>query len=168
MSGIENEIKKENDSDRIILKQVKSWLITSNLVLIISSIIVILVSLTTIVITVILLAALNNNTPNIPQIPDLSTDSAYWTNRVKIISRHEWLASPPAIPLDKLIPPVKYVIISHSAMNYCHDQAQCVHQVRYIQIFHMTSKNWADIAYNFLVGGDGNGYEGRGWNFIDI
>lgn len=23
---------------------------------------------------------------------------------------------------------------------------------------------WSDIGYSFLVGGDGNWYEGRGWN----
>lgn len=27
----------------------------------------------------------------------------------------------------------------------------------------MESRNWSDIAYNFLVGGDGAAYEGRGW-----
>lgn len=28
----------------------------------------------------------------------------------------------------------------------------------------MESRNWSDIGYNFLVGGDGNAYEGRGWS----
>lgn len=28
----------------------------------------------------------------------------------------------------------------------------------------MESKNWDDIGYNFLVGGDGEVYEGRGWD----
>lgn len=28
----------------------------------------------------------------------------------------------------------------------------------------MEGRNWSDIAYNFLVGGDGNVYEGRGWD----
>lgn len=27
----------------------------------------------------------------------------------------------------------------------------------------MTTKKWSDIGYNFLVGEDGNVYEGRGW-----
>lgn len=33
-----------------------------------------------------------------------------------------------------------------------------------IQTFHIESKGWDDIGYNFLVGGDGAVYVGRGWN----
>lgn len=36
--------------------------------------------------------------------------------------------------------------------------------MRYIQNFHIESQNFSDIGYNFLVGGDGAVYEGRGWN----
>ncbi|XP_053674142.1 peptidoglycan recognition protein 3-like [Anopheles nili] len=41
----------------------------------------------------------------------------------------------------------------------------CMYQVKLIQDFHISpdSKNFSDIAYQFLVGGDGNAYEGRGW-----
>lgn len=39
----------------------------------------------------------------------------------------------------------------------------CKEEVRKIQKLHI-NKNWADIGYNFLVGGDGRIYEGRGWN----
>jgi peptidoglycan recognition protein LC len=33
-----------------------------------------------------------------------------------------------------------------------------------MQTFHMESKSWDDIGYNFMVGGDGDVYEGRGWD----
>jgi peptidoglycan recognition protein LC len=33
-----------------------------------------------------------------------------------------------------------------------------------MQTYHMESKSWDDIGYNFLVGGDGDVYEGRGWD----
>lgn len=33
-----------------------------------------------------------------------------------------------------------------------------------MQTFHMESRGWDDIAYNFLIGGDGCVYEGRGWD----
>ena len=36
--------------------------------------------------------------------------------------------------------------------------------MRVAQTFHIESKGWDDIAYNFLVGGDGLIYEGRGWD----
>ncbi|XP_043477897.1 peptidoglycan-recognition protein SC2-like [Leptopilina heterotoma] len=164
MAAIENGIKKENDNDRIILKQVKTWLITSNLILILSSIVVTLVS-TTILITVILLMSVKSNTPNIPQVPASSNESDVWIHGVKVVSRDEWLAQP-AQEREKLTLPVKYVFISHTATDFCNNQAECVHRVRYIQIFHMSSQGWADIGYNFLVGGDGNVYEGRGWDYV--
>lgn len=39
-------------------------------------------------------------------------------------------------------------------------------RVRLIQTFHMESKNWDDIGYNYLIGGDGAIYEGRGLKFV--
>lgn len=38
-------------------------------------------------------------------------------------------------------------------------------QVRYLQTYDIESRGWDDIAYNFLIGGDGGAYIGRGWNF---
>lgn len=36
--------------------------------------------------------------------------------------------------------------------------------MRTIQTYHIESRHWDDIGYNFLVGGDGCVYEGRGWD----
>lgn len=44
-------------------------------------------------------------------------------------------------------------------------KAVCANRIQMIQIFHMESKGWDDIAYSFLVGGDGAVYVGRGWDF---
>ncbi|MEO3974719.1 N-acetylmuramoyl-L-alanine amidase [Streptomyces sp. CAU 1734] len=38
--------------------------------------------------------------------------------------------------------------------------------VRQIQNYHMDSRGWSDIGYNFLVDRDGRIYEGRGWDVV--
>ncbi|XP_017776604.1 PREDICTED: peptidoglycan-recognition protein LC-like [Nicrophorus vespilloides] len=85
------------------------------------------------------------------------------SGKLKIISRKEWLAQPPTEPVNKLNLPVPLVIIHHTATDNCSNQAECTFYTRYIQTFHIESKHWWDIGYNFLVGGDGFAYEGRGW-----
>lgn len=35
--------------------------------------------------------------------------------------------------------------------------------VRNIQDFHMQTRKWDDIGYNFIIGRDGTVYVGRGW-----
>ncbi|XP_058790731.1 peptidoglycan-recognition protein LE-like isoform X2 [Phymastichus coffea] len=84
---------------------------------------------------------------------------------VPYVTRRQWVAQPPQVSPDKLTEyPPPYVIISHTATEPCYDRGSCVYTVRYIQTFHIESKGWDDISYNFLVGGDGSIYEGRGWD----
>ena len=54
--------------------------------------------------------------------------------------------------------------MSYTSTTFCDTLAQCVLKVRAAQTFHIEFRGWDDIAYNFLVGGDGNVYEGRGWD----
>ena len=45
------------------------------------------------------------------------------------------------------------------------DIESCSAEVKKIQDFHMgPQRNWWDIGYNFLIGEDGNIYEGRGFD----
>ncbi|XP_066296595.1 peptidoglycan-recognition protein SC2-like [Branchiostoma lanceolatum] len=60
--------------------------------------------------------------------------------------------------------PVPKVVIHHSAGATCSTQSTCSAQVRNIQSYHMDGRGYSDIGYNFLVGNDGNVYEGRGWD----
>lgn len=39
-------------------------------------------------------------------------------------------------------------------------QVDCAYQVRLIQTFHIESRGWTDIGYNFLVGENGAIYVG--------
>ncbi|CAH0546714.1 unnamed protein product [Brassicogethes aeneus] len=84
------------------------------------------------------------------------------TGKLRMVSRVEWLAQP-AVDSTPLKTPVPLVIIHHTATENCSAYGQCVLQTRLIQDFHVQSRQWWDIAYNFLVGGDGSAYEGRGW-----
>ncbi|XP_053691143.1 peptidoglycan-recognition protein LE-like [Sabethes cyaneus] len=84
---------------------------------------------------------------------------------LRIVDRRTWLAQP-ALEYKTLDTPVPYVIISHTATESAETQAGMVYMVRNIQCFHIESRRWNDIAYNFLIGNDGNVYEGRGWKKV--
>lgn len=84
-------------------------------------------------------------------------------DKLRINNRLIWLAQPPAGSMNKLKLPVSLIIVHHTATISCTSQAQCVFQTRHIQTFHMESNGWSDIGYNFIIGGDGAVYEGRGW-----
>ncbi|KYO48995.1 peptidoglycan recognition protein 4 [Alligator mississippiensis] len=80
-----------------------------------------------------------------------------------IISPAKWGSRPAkcAAPLSK-VPPGNVIII-HTSGSACHTQPECSELLRNIQVFHRDMKEWCDISYNFLIGEDGNVYEGRGW-----
>ncbi|KAK9499406.1 hypothetical protein O3M35_002448 [Rhynocoris fuscipes] len=78
-------------------------------------------------------------------------------------SRSKWFASPPKyyIPVFTYLPP-KFVVISHTETKDCDLTNICNREVRDIQAAQMAA-TYDDIAYSFLVAGDGMIYEGRGW-----
>ena len=60
--------------------------------------------------------------------------------------------------------PAPFVVISHTASPFCFSPVKCAAQMRIFQDEHMGgSLTLPDIGYSFAVGGDGNVYEGRGW-----
>uniref|UniRef100_A0A8C0ZPV0 Peptidoglycan-recognition protein n=1 Tax=Castor canadensis TaxID=51338 RepID=A0A8C0ZPV0_CASCN len=61
-------------------------------------------------------------------------------------------------------PPVKYVIIIHTAGTSCSVPVDCQIRVRDTQSFHVDRRDFCDIGYHFLVGQDGGVYEGVGWH----
>ncbi|XP_071640055.1 peptidoglycan-recognition protein SD-like [Temnothorax longispinosus] len=77
-----------------------------------------------------------------------------------IVDRDKWFARPPWRPLGKVKLPVSHVIICHTASNFCTNYVECANELRIMQ----DKKDLVDIAYNFLVGGDGLAYVGRSWN----
>nr|QEI10595.1 peptidoglycan recognition protein isoform A [Bactrocera dorsalis] len=80
-----------------------------------------------------------------------------------VVSKDEWYAEAEHDDIDKLKLPVQRVIIAHTASTSCENKVQCDARVLSVQAFHIHSNGWGDIGYNFLIGGDGLVYEGRGW-----
>lgn len=83
------------------------------------------------------------------------------------MSRKEWGARPPLerVPLE--VTPTPYVVIHHGGIaRYCYDKKACSAIVRSYQNYHLDSQGWFDIGYNFVIGEDGNVYEGRGWDYV--
>ncbi|XP_073840289.1 peptidoglycan-recognition protein LC-like isoform X3 [Musca autumnalis] len=85
-------------------------------------------------------------------------------NVLRIVPRDGWLAQPPLNPWVPLDLPVDRVIIIPTLTTNCETQAACTFTVRNTQTFNIESQQQDDIIYNFLIGGDGNVYEGRGWD----
>ncbi|XP_013792255.1 peptidoglycan-recognition protein SC2-like [Limulus polyphemus] len=81
---------------------------------------------------------------------------------VSIVTRSQWGARGPKSQ-SSLQTPVGKILIHHTAGATCNSQSSCSRVVRNIQMYHMNTKKWSDIGYNFLIGGDGKVYEGRGW-----
>ncbi|XP_071640037.1 uncharacterized protein [Temnothorax longispinosus] len=92
-------------------------------------------------------------TSDIPTSPDGNNETEF-----RIVERDEWGARPPRGPLEKLKLPVSRVIICHTKTAFC--TTECANELRIMQ----DKKDLVDIAYNFLVGGDGLAYVGRSWN----
>ncbi|XP_032590887.1 peptidoglycan-recognition protein LF isoform X10 [Drosophila grimshawi] len=84
---------------------------------------------------------------------------------LELLSVAEWGGRQPNKELTKLNPPVSNVIISHTAAESCETREVCEARVKVVQNFHMDGWNWNHVGYNFLVGGDGIVYEGRGWDY---
>lgn len=80
-----------------------------------------------------------------------------------IIARDKWASVPPK-SVNYLIIPIPYVIIHHTATPECNTKNTCSDEIENIRSFHMDTNGWTDIGYSFLIGGDGNVYEGCGWN----
>jgi len=81
------------------------------------------------------------------------------------IPRVYWNASDPVGIENFPIPASSGVMGHHTNWDRCFNFESCSAEVKKIQDFHMgPQRNWWDIGYNFLIGEDGNIYEGRGFD----
>ncbi|XP_016992701.2 peptidoglycan-recognition protein SD [Drosophila takahashii] len=83
---------------------------------------------------------------------------------VPIATRAEWNARPPSGPMDSMETPLPRAVIAHTAGGSCSDDVACSQQVRNLQNYQMSRQKFSDIAYHYLIGGNGKAYEGRSAN----
>ncbi|XP_070500515.1 peptidoglycan recognition protein 3-like [Chironomus tepperi] len=80
-----------------------------------------------------------------------------------VIAREMWNADPPKSNNISLLSwPIKRIIIGHTSGESCFNKLDCSKIIKSIQT---KDPNLDDIPYNFLIGGDGMIYEGRGFNY---
>ncbi|XP_067649910.1 peptidoglycan recognition protein 1-like [Haliotis asinina] len=84
----------------------------------------------------------------------------------RIISKSEWGARTPKAGQLHLHGAVKYAFIHHGASAACHTENSCAAMARAYQRDHIDSRGFNDVGYSFLIGEDGNAYEGRGWDIV--
>lgn len=83
-----------------------------------------------------------------------------------LMSRSDWNARNIMTDIPLLHHPIKRAIICHTAGVTCSSRVICSEKMRDLQAFSVGERGFDDVPYNFLVGGDGNAYEGLGWNLM--
>ncbi|KAJ9584110.1 hypothetical protein L9F63_021546, partial [Diploptera punctata] len=84
-----------------------------------------------------------------------------------IISKSEWGGRAPASTPQKTGLNLQWIVVHHGGtQTFCYTEDDCAKIVRSYQNYHMDTNGWNDIGYNFVIGEDGNVYEGRGWNAV--
>lgn len=75
---------------------------------------------------------------------------------MEIVSRSKWGARAP-----KSVKTVPWSARTEFVVH--HSEGPTDQTIKSIQNFHMDTRGWSDVGYNFLVRDDGTIYEGRGW-----
>ncbi|XP_051859621.1 peptidoglycan-recognition protein LC isoform X2 [Drosophila albomicans] len=83
-----------------------------------------------------------------------------------LVSVADWGGRESTEPLETLNLPVDRVIIAHTDTEGCASTDGCSYRARFIQAYHIDTLNWGQVGYNFMIGGDGHVYVGRGWDFV--
>jgi N-acetylmuramoyl-L-alanine amidase len=85
-----------------------------------------------------------------------------------IYSKEQWGGVEPRFEIQ-LLHPTPFIVISHTATTACYSFFACAAQMRNFRASYMASDPGnPDIGYNFVDGGDGHVYEGRGWDVTNM
>lgn len=84
---------------------------------------------------------------------------------MKVIYRQQWGARPPKNRTILDPAAVTHLVVHYSGSDSDEEasHSRCEDRVRGIQTYHMDTKGWSDIAYNWVVCKHGFIYRGRGW-----
>lgn len=82
-----------------------------------------------------------------------------------IVTREEWGASVPKPNITCLSRPIGRIIVAHSMTPPCDNEEDCKSLIANIQSSDMNYDELDDISVNFLIGGDGSVFKGRGFEF---
>ncbi len=99
-----------------------------------------------------------------PVIPHTALSRTGACEGINFVGRSTWGAKSPKNTPSPLNQDLDYYIIHHTDTPECSTQSACSRRVKSIQDYHMNTKGWNDIGYSFLIGGDNQVYEGRGWD----
>ncbi|XP_046390157.1 uncharacterized protein LOC124158834 isoform X2 [Ischnura elegans] len=84
------------------------------------------------------------------------------------VSRDLWGSWTSEASTPPLQHPVALVIVAHTAGQSCETVVTCRNKMKDLQDYSVGQMKRPDIPYNFLVGRDGNAYEGVGWDHQSI
>jgi len=101
------------------------------------------------------------STTRVTRTPQMATTAALDTNQPAINRRSSWGARPPKQAYD-YAPSVEHAIVHHSVTQNVYAPGDVPGILRSIQAFHMDTRGWNDIAYNFAVDKFGGVWEARG------
>uniref|UniRef100_A0A6P7FTR3 Peptidoglycan-recognition protein LE-like isoform X3 n=1 Tax=Diabrotica virgifera virgifera TaxID=50390 RepID=A0A6P7FTR3_DIAVI len=87
-------------------------------------------------------------------------DKKVFHDAPNVFCRHQWGGVFPK-KITWFTTPVDLVVIKQTGDRFCESEEVCKALTLKIQTLHMTTMNYSDIGYNFLIGGDGNIYIGR-------
>lgn len=111
------------------------------------------------IVGVVLYFKTDSSDPDIEDAPD--TLPMNYTARLR--SRSFWSADEENVESKELLyKPARFLVVGHTDSADCTESVYCENLIRSMQR-HDISSGLGDIGFNFLIGGDGYIYEGRGW-----
>ncbi|XP_054260240.1 peptidoglycan-recognition protein LF-like [Macrosteles quadrilineatus] len=105
----------------------------------------------------------SKNYPSDP--PPLTWDPGMYQMPIDIITREMWGAVEPKGNPREMNLPIRIVYYTYTDSDQCNTREECSANLRALQQKHMENGH-EDIHFNWIIGGDGNVYEGAGWNHV--